>query len=234
MACLMAAGSLSAQWGKKVRGNGNVTTETRNVGDYDAISISNAFTVYLVDGAEGQLSLEGEENLLEYVVTEVRGDRLYIKFRKGVQLSASRNSEGLKVRVPVSEISAIDVSGACGVIGETRLKSNRFKASMSGASNARLELETGDLEAELSGASNLKLSGRAGSFRIQGSGASDLNAYELETDSVDAEISGSADAEVQVRQQLKANVSGAGDLKYRGNPEKMESKASGAGNVRKS
>ena len=230
----MAAGSLSAQWGKKIRGNGNVTTETRSVGSYDAISVSNAFTVYLVEGTEGQLSLEGEENLLEYVVTEVRGDRLHIKFRKGVQLNSSRNSSGLKVRVPVSEISALDVSGACDVIGETRLKSDRFKASMSGASDARLDLETGDLQAELSGASNLKLRGSAGSFRIQGSGASDLNAFELEAEAVDAEISGSADAEVQVSQQLKANVSGAGDLKYKGNPEKLESKSSGAGNVRKS
>ena len=37
----------------------------------------------LVDGTEGKLSIEGEENLLEYIKTEVKDGKLVIKVKKG-------------------------------------------------------------------------------------------------------------------------------------------------------
>ena len=45
--------SCTAQWGKKVKGNGNVVTIERSVGEYDGIGLSGWFDVELVDGTEG-------------------------------------------------------------------------------------------------------------------------------------------------------------------------------------
>ena len=74
---LLTACNLSGQWGKRVKGNGNTVTETRNVGSYDGVALSGWFDVELVSGSEGQITVKGEENLLEHVITEVevRGEQ---------------------------------------------------------------------------------------------------------------------------------------------------------------
>ena len=68
---------------QKIKGNGNVVTIERSTDDYDAIAVSGWFNVILVDGQEGKLSIEGEENLLEYIKTEVKEGKLVIKVKKG-------------------------------------------------------------------------------------------------------------------------------------------------------
>ena len=68
---LMFATVSHAQWwgGKKVKGNGNMTTETRNTGDYDGVKCAGSMDYILVAGTEGKIKLEGESNLLEYIIT---------------------------------------------------------------------------------------------------------------------------------------------------------------------
>ena len=57
---LLFTASCTAQWGKRVKGNGNMTTVERSVGEYDAIGLSGWFDVDLVAGSEGEIKLEGE------------------------------------------------------------------------------------------------------------------------------------------------------------------------------
>jgi hypothetical protein len=60
-----------AQWGKKLRGNGNMERMERSTGDYDAVAVSGFFDVELVSGNEGDVIVHAEENLQEYIITEV-------------------------------------------------------------------------------------------------------------------------------------------------------------------
>ena len=62
---LLVTISCSAQWGKTIKGNGEKVTIDRSTGDYDAVSVSGWFDVDLVNGQEGELTLEGESNLLD-------------------------------------------------------------------------------------------------------------------------------------------------------------------------
>lgn len=125
--------SCSAQWGKRIKGNGNLVSVDRNVGDYDAISVSGWFDVDLVDGREGELTLSGDENLLEHVVTEVSGDQLKIKVKKGINLSPSKSSRGIRITVPVESISGLNLSGSGDIVGKTLIKTPDFKTAMSGS-----------------------------------------------------------------------------------------------------
>ncbi|MDG1572595.1 DUF2807 domain-containing protein [Robiginitalea sp. M366] len=232
---VMAGSGLQAQWGKRVRGNGQMTTETREVGSYDEVHVSHIFTVYLVPGNEGTLTVTGEENLMEYIETRVSGGRLDIKVRKGYQLETSRgNKNGIRVEVPVRDLSAAHASGASDLIGQLPLQADHFRAGTSGAAEAQLDIQAGHLEIDISGASTLKLSGRAGTLEIEGSGAADLRAYDLQAREAEADLSGASDVQITASERLKARVSGAADLRYKGNPEQVDSKASGAGSVKKS
>lgn len=54
---LFFIGYANAQWNKKIKGSGKVTTETRSVDVYDALSVHGSMNILLVVGSEGNIEL---------------------------------------------------------------------------------------------------------------------------------------------------------------------------------
>lgn len=229
--CLMA--SANAQWGEKIKGNGNMTTNERTTGDYDGIAVSGFFDVDLVAGNEGKVIVKAEENLQEYIITEVKNGTLHIKIENGINLKPSSWDDGIHVTVPVEAIDNLSLSGSGDVRCKTLLKASEFSANVAGSGDLSIRIEADEISASMAGSGDMRISGSAGNFDVQISGSGDIEAYELEARSVDASISGSADLHVNASEFLKARVSGSGDIHYRGNPAKIDSKVSGSGEISK-
>lgn len=221
----------SAQWGKRVKGNGKTVTIERSVGDYNAISVAGWFDVNLVSGNEGELTIKGEENLLEYIKTEVKDGKLVIKTAKGVNLKPSNWNSGIYVTVPVESIDMVSLSGSGDIVGETTIKSDRFKTSLSGSGDVTLAIEANTIDASMSGSGDINLSGTARDFDVSISGSGDIKAYDLKAENVTAQVSGSADIKVTATEMIKARVSGSGDIRYKGNPKKIDTKTAGSGDI---
>lgn len=237
LSVLLCAGlislSCSAQWGKTIKGNGNNVTIERNTGDYDGVAVSGWFDVDLVSGNEGEITLQGEENLLEYIITEVKDGKLVIKTKKGVNLKTSSWKSEIRITVPVESINTVSMSGSGDIVGKTTIKTDKFTTSMSGSGDITLDIDTGSISANMSGSGDINLSGNTTDFDATISGSGDIEAYDLEADNVNATISGSADIQVTAKKSIKARVSGSGDISYRGNPEKVDTKTSGSGDISK-
>ena len=123
---LLASTQIHAQWwGKSVKGNGELETITRNVGDYDEISVAGFFDVTLVAGNEGELTIEGESNLLEYIETEVNGDRLTIKVKNKQNLKTSWGKD-IKIRVPFRDLNQVSLSGSGEIMSTDVIKANNL------------------------------------------------------------------------------------------------------------
>jgi hypothetical protein len=230
---LLFTASCTAQWGKKVKGNGNVTTIERSVGEYDAIGLSGWFDVDLVAGKEGEITLEGESNLLEHIKTEVKNGKLSIKIEKGYNLKPSSWDDGIRITVPVKSIHSVALSGSGDIVGKTTIKTDNFETAMSGSGDITLDVDANSIDASMSGSGDITLNGSTTDFDAAISGSGDIKAYRLEADNVNATVSGSADIKVTANKMLKARVSGSGDISYRGNPEKVDTKASGSGDISK-
>jgi hypothetical protein len=225
--------SCSAQWGKTIKGNGNNVTIERSTGDYDEIAVSGWFDVDLVSGNEGEITLQGEENLLEYIITEVKDGKLVIKTEKGVNLKSSSWKSEILITVPVESISTVAMSGSGDIVGKTKIKSDKFSTAMSGSGDITLDIDSNTISASMSGSGDITLSGTTKDFDATVSGSGDIEAYNLEADNVSATVSGSADIQVTAKKSIKARVSGSGDISYRGNPEKVDTKTSGSGDISK-
>lgn len=208
-------------------GSGRVVQEAREVGSFNAIDISGAFTVYLSQGDEESLVLETDDNLMELVDTYVRGGRLYIETR-GIGI---RNST-MKAHITVKDLKEIEASGAVKIIGKTSLNFDRLDIDVSGAAEIEMELYGNRMDLEISGAGKSYLKGEVEKVRISLSGASKTDAEELYTRVMNVDISGAGSARVNVRDQLSASVSGAGSVRYIGDPN-VQSSVSGAGKVSK-
>ena len=224
--------SVNAQWGKKIKGNGKMVTIERSVGEYDAVAVAGWFDVNIVDGREGELSLSGEENLLEYIKTEVKNGKLTIKVKKGYNLQSANRKNGILVTVPVESINSISLSGSGDIVGKDVLRADDFSATMSGSGDISLSVEADALKTVISGSGDIELSGKARNFEVTVSGSGDVEAFDLNADHVNANVSGSANIKVTANESLTARVSGSGDILYKGDP-KVDSKASGSGDINK-
>lgn len=227
---LMLTLSVDAQsWGnKKVRGNGNVTTETRSTGSYDGVSVGGFFDVILVKGKEGKVVIEGEENLMEYIVTEVSRGVLKVKVERGINMRTTRK---LTVTVPVESIESVSLGGSGNVKGETTLKSDSFDVNLGGSGNITLDIDANSVKSSIGGSGNIKLSGDANHMKSSIAGSGTIKAYDLNVDSIKASIAGSGDIRVSVKNEIKATVAGSGSIYYKGNPSKIDTKSVGSGSV---
>ncbi|WP_339629192.1 head GIN domain-containing protein [uncultured Maribacter sp.] len=223
--------SCSAQWGKTIKGNGNNVTIERSTGDYEGIAVSGWFDVDIVSGKEGEITLQGEENLLEYIITEVKDGKLVIKTEKGINLKSSNWKSEIRITVPVETISSVSMSGSGDIVGKTKIKSDKFSTAMSGSGDITLDIDSNLISASMSGSGDITLSGKTTDFDATVSGSGDIEAYNLEAENVSATVSGSADIQVTAKKSIKARVSGSGDISYKGNPEKVDTKTSGSGDI---
>jgi len=220
----------NAQRNKKIKGNGKVVTIERNTGDYDGIRVGGFYEVELIEGNEGKITLEGEENILEYVETKVRAGNLTIKSVDNMNL---RPTEKVFITVPVQRIDYIRLSGSGKVIGKKTLDTDHFRIRTSGSRNLDLVLDSENLSITTSGSSRINLKGNSGDLDVTTSGSSIINAYELEVESAKIVLSGSSKVRVTVNKAIDAKVSGSGNISYKGNPEKVNTKTSGSGKVSK-
>jgi len=229
---LMFATVSHAQWwgGKKVKGNGNMTTETRNTGDYDGVKCAGSMDYILVAGTEGKIKLEGESNLLEYIITEIKGNDLIIKVEKGMNLSPSWNKT-IKVTIPFKDISSVSLAGSGDLWSEDKITASNFNVSLAGSGDMTLNIEATSVEGSLAGSGDITLKGNTNDLSLRLAGSGDIHAFGLQANHTEASIAGSGDIEVVSNQSLKARVSGSGDIEYKGNPSKEDTKVSGSGKI---
>jgi len=230
IAMILIGTSAHAQWWKRIKGNGNTITQTRQTANYDKVSVSGSFDVQLVRGEEGEITLKGEENLLEHIEVYVKNNVLILKVKDNINLSSSWNKT-ITIEVPVIEITGVKLLGSGDISTQTTLKATDFNAAVSGSGDISLAIEATNLYVQISGSGDINLSGSADDLTVKVSGSGDVNAYDVAAQDATVTVSGSADVTLTVKGTLNAKVSGSGDIQYKGNPKKVVSKVSGSGDV---
>ena len=225
--------SINAQnWfnSKRIKGNGKVITESRTTSDYSAISVTGFFDVVLVKGKEGQIIIEGEQNIIGYIITEVSDNNtLKIKFKKHVRSISTRKK--LEITVPYEDISKIYLVGSGDIIGKEKIKADDISLKLAGSGDIKLDIDANEINSSVTGSGNIKIMGTTTDFTCSVSGSGDISAYDLKAVSVYANIVGSGTIKITTSNKIKARVSGSGDIYYKGKPKYVDSKSIGSGDI---
>jgi hypothetical protein len=216
---------------EKVKGKGEVITETRTTGTYNAVSLAISANVYITQGAVYELRLNGQENILDEIVTEVEGDRLVIRVRKGVILG---NHEPVRVYITAPAVTHLDVSGSGDLFFDNEWTAVALSTNISGSGNINLALvNTAHFSAKISGSGTIRAtSGKATREELTISGSGTIDLRSVEADTVYSTISGSGDTYVYARNYLDVTISGSGNVWYFGTPS-VNIHISGSGNLKK-
>lgn len=229
---ILSVSAVNAQWwgNEKIKGNGEMVTNNRSTPDYDKISLVGSMDVELVAGNEGEIKVEAESNLQEYILTEVKGGTLKISTEEGVSLQPSRR-HSIKITVPFEDIEGVAITGSGDIWNSDKITARNFKTSVTGSGDLKLFVNTQNLKGSVTGSGDLTLKGTAQKFDCTVTGSGDFMAYDLNAEEVHATVSGSGDIEVNASEVLMARVSGSGDISYQGNPKKQDFKTSGSGSI---
>lgn len=230
IALLMTTASQAQWWGKGVKGNGKMTTITRTTGDYDGVRCAGSMDFVLVAGDEGNITIEGEENLLEYIITEVKNGQLVVKVENKVNLKPSWGKT-IKITVPFRDIEAVSLAGSGDVWNEDKITATDFEASLAGSGDMVLNVEASSVEGSIAGSGDLTIKGSTNDLEAKVAGSGDFHGFDLDANNTVVSVAGSGDAEVVSKVSLKARVSGSGDIEYKGNPESEDTKVSGSGSI---
>ncbi|NLR90092.1 MULTISPECIES: head GIN domain-containing protein [Flammeovirga] len=202
---------------------------SRELKPFSVIGISGAIDVVLVAGNKDQADITVYKNTkLEHVITEVSGDRLSIRPKKGV-----RNVNAKVTLTYSSKITKISFSGSSDIEAQNTIKTSNLSLSGSGSGSFKGDVQCSALTSSLSGSGELDLTGKVDEFSISVSGSADIDAKELEAKIVTISVSGSGDVDCFATEEINARVSGSGDIRYKGDPEKTKIKVSGSGDIEK-
>ncbi|GAA3651937.1 head GIN domain-containing protein [Flavivirga jejuensis] len=229
IATLLLTATSYAQRGKSIKGNGNITTITRTTSEYDGIKCAGSFDYILVAGNEGKITLEGESNLLEYIITEVKGDHLIVKTKKGAKINSGRN-KAIKITIPFKDISKVSLAGSGDLWNEDLITATNLNVSLAGSGDVILDIKASSTKASIAGSGDLTLKGDTNNLEAKVAGSGDFHGFDLQANNTEVSVAGSGDAKVVSNKNLKARVAGSGDIVYKGDPI-VDTKVAGSGSI---
>jgi hypothetical protein len=199
-----------------VRGSGDITTEERSVSGFDSILVQGGGFVEIIQGDEEGLTITADENLLEYIDTEVRGTTLEITIRE--QTTQVMPSEPIRYEVRLRELSDVKLDGSVELIAEG-LQADDLVIDSDGSAGVEIsDLEADSVEFTVSGSGESAIDGEVGEQELSVSGSGSFNNGDLATESTRVSISGSGEATVWATDELEIDVSGSGSVSYYGSP----------------
>lgn len=214
-------------WESGIVGDGNVTEEIRDVSGFSGVHISSGIDVYISQEKDFKVLVVADENLLEIIETDVKGDVLVV----GVEHPGIRRAESKKVYVSLPELDRLKISSAGDCIGETPFSCNELKIDVSSAGDLKLEVVASSIDLDISSSGDVRLKGKTGYLDASLSSAGDLDAFDLEAGVVHVNVSSAGDARVFATEELKMNASSAGNIYYRGDAKVLRAHSSSAGDI---
>lgn len=221
--------SCNVNMNRRVKGNGNLTTETRDVDEVTRIKIRGGINVELVPGNSSTVKVEADENLQKHIITRNEDGWLVVKTKDNVNL---KSSNPIKVYVSADMINTINIAGSGNLLGKGKFTgADKLEIDVAGSGDVDMDVNTPRVIVDIAGSGNVILSGETKDARINIAGSGNYNAADLMTETTDIDIAGSGDAKVHADVSLKADVFGSGSIYYRGKAS-VKTNSTGSGKVK--
>lgn len=189
-----------------VDGNGNPTTETYEVSDFEQIEICCDLNVQfeIESGSDKIVEITIDDNLHSYLDIDVEGDDLQIRPKKNTHLDPTGD---VVVRLSGYEIDGLEVDTSSSVTGDFPA-TDTFTVRADTAATVRATIDTDRLVIRTDTAADVILDGRATTVDIEADTAA--NVYLAELDGV-VDVDVDADTAANVEVEASGTVTGHAD-----------------------
>ena len=211
-------------------GNGEIVKQQRSIGSFDKLTVRVGMRVRITSGNAGTAELEGESNILEHVVTDVKNGELTVML---AQNKSYNQTKGVTVTIHVSKLSEVEVSTGCSVESDLPIQADNLTATVATGSRLTAPISAKNLKLTVREGSQANLQGTAGEADIRLSGAGKLNADKLTIARASIKLDGASRADIHVTETLSASADGVSMINYTGNPTVKSQETNGLSKIRK-
>ena len=218
---------ISACQADYIQGSGNIVTELREVSGFNRIDMSGYGEVIITQGNEESLLIETDDNLMQYIESDVRNNTLYLNFTDAI---IPDPSDTIIYRLDVINLEALDLSGA-GSFQVQSLDASNLGIAFGGAGKIGIDsLNADEISVNVSGTGDIDLAGNVGKQEISIKGLGNYSAPDLQSDQVSVQIDGLGKVLIWVKDALTVGIDGAGKVEYYGSPSVTQD-ISGGGSI---
>ena len=177
----------------QMRGSGKRVQQKRQVSAFKSIDTEGNFSIEITCQKDLSVEVEGDDNILEAVSTEVSGEVLRLTNTKSYSVN-----EPVKLKISVPNLEGLSVTGA-------------GRIDIRGMSNDAFDIDS-------EGAPFITVAGKTKVIKIDSNGAGVIDTHELSASRATVESNGASKIDLDVADQLDVTVSGASTVIYKGDP----------------
>src|SRR6187397_1617815 len=226
-----AAALLTTSSCKKVVGEGDLQTETRNITDFSGVSSSIGGKIYYKIDPVYKVEITAQRNILDVIQATKSNGHLLLKVKDGVRIKSNEEIT-VNISAPTADYLHLSGTGDLAVIGNINAVNLDMAISGTGSITVQSVSVTDKINANISGTGDITVqSGVAKNEDLRISGSGKLFIDGVAAEKATTTISGSGDMQVNLSQALDATISGSGSVYYRGHPL-ISPSISGSGKVK--
>jgi hypothetical protein len=229
LAALLGLASCQINFGNSVKGNGQRTTQSRQVGNFTKLGVAGNFDVVVKPGAGFSLSITADDNLLPLIETTVSDGELLVAVHNDKNI---RSNSAITIVIGMPQVQAISSRGSGKIVAEGTVSGiNLLALAIAGSGTIELAADCPTVEAEVTGSGTLTLRGKCRLVKANIAGSGEIKSDQLKAETANVNIIGSGDATVYASMAIEANVVGSGDVRYFGNPTEVRNNTTGSGSI---
>jgi hypothetical protein len=203
-------------------------TAARDVRGFDSVTLATSGSLIITQGDREALEVAASATDLPNIVTEVRGGTLFIGW-EGAGPSFS-------FRPPVFRLAMKTVAGlethSSGTIAVNSLRTDSLRIRINSSGGISIDsLAAGSLDVHISSSGSFRVAGRVDRLDIILNSSGNFQARNLASTAARVRASSSGSATMRVSDVLEADVTSSGDVRYYGNPPRVNGNVTSSGRL---
>lgn len=226
--------SAKAMEHKRIKGNGKVKIEARQMRPFEQIIVHGSMDVVVQQSPSAHsLTIEAESNIIPYIDTSVHDGTLTIRYKSALSISTKKR---ILIKVKAPNIMTAELRGSGDLTFAQGFRQESLRVNLSGSGDIRFSDTriygdamisahgSGDINGQLSIGNNAHLS-------ISGSGDMNLSLGNPRT--IKTTLKGSGDIVLSFKSanEVCAILYGSGDITMKGKANKTRLQAKGSGDI---
>ncbi|MDR2836158.1 MAG: DUF2807 domain-containing protein [Bacteroidales bacterium] len=172
----------------------NIIKKNFTISDIKELEVSNNFTVRLYQGETESLTIQAEENMMDYVMVNIVDNKLNISLAKNVP----NDSRFFYVDLTVKNLDIIKLSGSCLLVTRNQVNFPEIALNISENAQVNLKLKSINTHINTSGNNTCEFEGDVENCEIITSGNAVIKAEKFIINNINIEASGSSIANLNV------------------------------------
>lgn len=202
-----------------IKGNGNEKKDARTIENYTAISVADGIALNFSRDQLSGIVVSADENVCEYIATEVIGGELVIRFKTGETVKPKKD---VVVTVPNNgTVTALTVGANSKFNIKEEIVVEGMTLKLMGGAQVEMKLDARQtVQIEMIGNAKCELTGKAAEMKLVMEGGAKFNGYNFKTKNAACELAGGSDAKIQCNDRIDvADLTGNSSLYFKGDCE---------------